>query len=290
MSAALSQLVRDWQLDPAIVFLLVLTVGAYLLALRRVRRWPARRTAAFLAGIATLALSLLSGLDALADRLQAAHMLQHLLLLAVAPPLLLAGAPLALALRALPTVPRHALARALAGRTARTLTHPVLALVLFSAVVAGTHVPGFYDAALRHPLVHALEHALYLWTALLLWLPVVDVVPRAHPLSPLTRMLLVLAAMPAMIAVGVWLSSAARVVYPPYAHPDAGYGTTPLADQRLAGMLMWIGGSAAGGALALWLGWRAAAQEEARQLARERAQDAAAAAGTVRAPIGGGAA
>ncbi|HEX4806355.1 MAG TPA: cytochrome c oxidase assembly protein, partial [Conexibacter sp.] len=214
----------------------------------------------------------------------------HLLLLAVAPPLLLAGAPLALALRALPAGPRHALARVLAGRAGRAVTHPVLALVLFSAVVAGTHVPAFYDAALRHPPLHALEHALYLSTALLLWLPVVAVVPRAHPLSPLTRMLLVLAAMPAMIAVGVWLSSAARIVYPPYAHPDAAYGTAPLADQRLAGMLMWIGGSAAGGALALWLGWRAAAREEERQLARERAQDAAAAARPARAPLGGGAA
>lgn len=290
MSAALSQVVRGWEPDPLLAALLALSAGAYLLAARRARRWPARRTAAWLAGLALLAVALQSGLDPLGETLLSAHMVQHLLLVAVVPPLLLAGAPLALALRTLAPAPRRGLARLLGGRAVRALTHPLLALALFAAVTVGTHVPAFYEAALREPPLHALEHALYLWSALVLWMPVLAVAPHGRrALSPLPRLLLVLAAMPAMIGVGVAIATAPGVVYAPYADAGAAaaFGTTPLGDQRLAGMLMWVAGSTVAGALALAIGWRAIEAEEARQVARERAADAAAAAATT--PRGGAA-
>nr|WP_246344993.1 cytochrome c oxidase assembly protein [Conexibacter arvalis] len=250
--------------------------GAYLAGVRRVRRWPATSTAAFLAGLALLGVALESGLHAVGERLLSVHMVQHLVLLVAVPPLLIAGRPQALALRALPPASRRALARLLGGRTARVATDPIVVLALLSVVLVATHLPAFYDAAVRSPLLHDAEHVLYLTAALLFWIPVLALPPQPRARSPLVRVLLVLASMPAMTAVGVALATASTVVYAPYADGAARYGTDALADQRLAGTIMWIGGSALMALLAVAIGWRAVLAEEQRQLVRERAGGASA--------------
>jgi len=269
-----SPLARDllsgWRADPGLLATVALCALAYLAGVRRARRWPAARTAAFLGGLALLAVALESGLHAVGERLLSVHMVQHLVLLVAVPPLLIAGRPQALALQTLPPTSRRALARLLSGRAARAATHPLTVLALLGAVLVGTHLPAFYDAAVRTPLVHDLEHVLSLTAALLFWIPVLALPPRPRARAPLVRVLLVLASMPAMAAVGVALANAATVVYAPYAETAAAYGTGALADQRLAGTIMWVGGSALMGLLAVALGWRAALAEEARQLARER--------------------
>jgi len=275
MSPLLGDLLGDWRLDPGLVATLLAAAGLYLAGARRARRWPAARTAAFLAGLLLLALALESGLHAVGERLLSVHMVQHLVLLVAVPPLLLAGAPQALALRTLPPAPRRALAGLLSGRAARIASHPVTVLAVLSVVVAGAHLPAVYDAAVRQPLLHDLEHVVFLAAALLFWIPVLAVPPAPHAPSPLVRLLLVIGSAPPMAAVGVALATAGSVVYPPYAGGAAAYGTTALADQRLAGTIMWVAGTAAMALIAVVLGWRAVLAEEARQVARERRGGAA---------------
>lgn len=268
MSGVAEHVLADWSADPGLLAALAIVTAAYLEGVRRARRWPAARTAAFLGGIAVLVVALQSGLHDVGDRLLAVHMVQHLVLILVAPPLLLAGAPFVLALRSLPPGGRRALARLLMGPVGRTLTRPSVVLAGVLVVLFGTHLPGFYDAALRHPAIHDLEHALYVGASLLLWIPVLAVEPLPHAPSPIVRILIVLAAMAPMVLIGVQLATAEHVVYAPYA---GAYGISALADQRAAGTIMWVFGSAIGAVLAVTMGWRGVRQEEARAVAREQA-------------------
>src|SRR4051794_10468846 len=105
----LDSVLTGWRLDPVVAAGLVIVAGLYLAGVRRARRWSSRRTAAFLAGLAVMAIALQSGLADGGEQLLSVHMLQHLLVVLVAPPLLLLGAPVALALRSLPRPQRQAL-------------------------------------------------------------------------------------------------------------------------------------------------------------------------------------
>ena len=136
-------------------------------------------------GVAIVLVALQSGLDAYDDRLLSAHMLQHVLLLMVAPPLLLLGSPVLLGLRALPPEQRPALAAVLAS--ARKLTRPAVCLAVFAAVIVGFHLPTLFDAAVRHPLVHAFEHAAFLTAGLLLWWPLTSGDPVRATASAASR-------------------------------------------------------------------------------------------------------
>jgi cytochrome c oxidase assembly factor CtaG len=226
------------------------------------------REAAFLAGgLAVLVVALLPPFDAVADRRLTVHMVQHLLIVFVAAPLIVAGAPVRLALRTLPRDGRDALVRLLHSRFARTLGHPVVAWSVFAAVMLGTHVPAFYDLALRVPAVHAGEHALYLWAALVFWAPLIAVDPVAHRLSSIGAVLYMLTAMVPMTLVGVWLLTAESVVYPHY----AAYGNA-LADQHSGGVVMWLAGGLLLIAATLICVWAAMLREERHARAREAYQ------------------
>jgi putative membrane protein len=225
--------------------------------LRRVARWPLARTLAFCGGLAAVAVALLSPLDGAAETRLSAHMAQHLLLGLVAPLLLVAGAPVRLALRALHGDARRTLARFLR----RLPLTPATGWLAFSAVMLGTHLTGLYELAVRDPLVHALEHAAYLLAGLLFWAPLVAADPLPHPPGPAARLAWLLAAMPPMGLVGAHLLTGG-VAYPSY---------PSLADQRTAAGLMWGGGSLLMAAAIVWIVFAALLQEEARQRRRETA-------------------
>jgi cytochrome c oxidase assembly factor CtaG len=137
--------------------------------------------------------------------------------------------------------------------------------VAFATVLAAVHVPGVYDLTLRSGPFHAVVHAALLWSALLLWLPLIaaDPVPR-RPGATATVAVLI-AAMGAMGAVGAAIAAQQHVLYAPYAQRTA----DALGDQRLAGGLMWTGGMVIVLPALLWLAWRALADEERRAAARE---------------------
>jgi len=269
---SLSRLAASWQLEPAIAVWALAAAVLYVLAARRTH-WKARRTASFLTGVAVVAVALQSGLDVYADELLSVHMVEHLALTMVAAPLLVAGAPVTLALRTLRGSSRRAVARALTGPVSSTLGRPTVGLAQFVAVTLLTHLTGFYELALRNQSVHALEHALYLASALLFWAPLVAADPIRHAPGWLGRTFCVLLAMPAMSLVGIVLEISGRVRYPAYLAPARAMGFSALADQHDAGAIMWVGGSVMGAMIVLGLAWAALAGEERRARAHEAHAD-----------------
>jgi putative copper resistance protein D len=268
-------LVSHWHVEWSLVAEAAAVLLLYLVAARRVRGgWPARRTLSFAGGVACVLVALQSGFAAYDDQLLSAHMVQHMLLLMLAPPLLLGGQPMLLTLRALPPGRRGALARGLAR--ARTYLGPVPCLVLFGAVVLLTHLPAFYDATLRHSALHEFEHGLYLFAGLLLWWHVLEVDPvPAHRLGGLGKLVYLVVAMAPMALVGSYLNRHATLVYPAYGPPAQALGASAVNDQAQAGAIMWVLGNTIMVAVGLWAAVAALVADERRQ----RARDARAAAG-----------
>jgi putative membrane protein len=261
---------RLW-FDPVPTVELALVASAYLWASTRPARWEVRRTVAFMAGLAAIAVAL-GPFDSVAESGLPGHMVQHLILIFVAPPLLLAGAPVRLTLAATPADTGRALARLSRSRLAWAMTRPGVALGGYAALILGTHVPGFYDAALAHPLLHAAEHVLYLIAGLLLWTPVLAPAPLPSRLSPLGRIFYLLFAMFPGAVVGLVLMTATESVYPAY-----GTAATAIHEQWQAGMVMWASGAALLGLAIVVIGWTALLAEERRQRVRD-AHDARASA------------
>ncbi len=262
-------LVSRWTLSPSVLVPAIASVALYGLGVRRVAgRWPTRRIASFAAGIASVIVALQSGIDAYDDQMLSVHMVQHMLLLLVAPPLLLGGRPVVLALRSLSPGPRSRLARVM--DSARGGTGPVPALALFGAVVVLTHLPSFYDATLHHPALHYAEHALYLVSGLLVWSPLLDADPAPrHRLNGLGKLVYLIVAMLPMAIVGAYLNRHATLVYAPYGPPARALGISVVDDQAQAGAIMWVVGNSIMVAVGLWSALVAMLTEERRQLARE---------------------
>ena len=225
------------------------------------------RSAAFGAAVGLTAVALISPLDALSEQLMSAHMTQHVLLTLVVAPLLVLSAPLQIMAWGLPPLLRRRIGR-WQGRVRRVLGHPALpgvGLAVFTVVFTAWHVPALYDVALISEPVHALEHTTMVASALALWAPIIR--PRRTPAGAGVLLLFF-----SLIASGIL---AALLVFSPtpwYAHTATGeWGLTRLADQQLAGAVMWVLGGTiyvVAGALVLmhWL------HTDARVIARrERA-------------------
>ena len=235
-------MLTNWPLDPVVISGLLLAGIAYVRADRRVRgdrRGHPLRRRSFLAGLAVVFIALQSPIDTRAANSFAVHMLQHLLLTMVAAPLLVLGASVTLGLQATTPQRRRRLVSALHSRPVRVLSSPIVAWSLFVLVLWGTHLTAVYELTLRSPGVHALEHLLYMATAVLFWIPVVGLDPSPAELSHPARILYLFLAMPAMAFLGLILFSADHVLYPTYAAIEG--VTRALAEQRIAGALMWTG-------------------------------------------------
>lgn len=280
MSAAavpspLSLLFEHWTPAWEVLAAAAAALGLYATGLRRLRRshahrpWPTARTLSFAGGVLVVVVALQSGVDDYDDRLLSVHMVQHLLLLLLAPLLLLLGQPVILALRTLAPSRRARLLRLLAKT--RPLGHPAIALAVFSLALIAIHVPPVFDAAVRHPLVHIGEHALLIALGLLYWWPLLgaDPSPRFR-LGGLGRVLYLLASMPPMALIGAYLNRATTVVYPPYAAAARVLGISAVNDQQQAGAIMWVAGSSFMIAAGIWLAMAAMIEDERRLARRER--------------------
>ncbi len=237
----------SWSLDPALWLALLAAACWYGWGVMRLwrragvgrglKRW---RAACWYAGLAVLLVALLSPLDTLAELLFSAHMFQHLLLLLVAPPLLVLGLPGYVLLWALPLGWRRGLGRWWKGASLRgvwrVLSHPLTSWLLYTMVLWLWHVPSFYGAALAHPLLHALEHLSFLAAAGLFWWTVLS--PWQHRLGHGGAVLYLFATSLQSSTLGALITLAPTVIYPD--HAQALGWLTPLADQQLAGLLMWV--------------------------------------------------
>lgn len=210
------------------------------------------RTAAFVLGLIAILVAVDSPIDSLANRLFVAHMLQHVLLISVAPPLLVLAAPWTRMWQPLPLRFRRTVARAVVvspraqwlRRSAHAIAHPLCAWTLASATLVVWHVPALYDLTLRSDAVHQIEHSLFFCTGLLFWGAVLDSPPFRARLGYVHRAAFVTAGMLVGWLLAVVLAFARAPLYAVYAAQPHG-GLSALADQRLAAGVMWVPGSLA---------------------------------------------
>ena len=259
-----------WNLDPVLLGGFLLAAWAYRRGRtsgprRPVDSWRAR---CFTVALVALGLALLSPLDALSNALASAHMVQHLLLLLVAAPLLALSAPSSAILRGSPLAVRRASGRwrrrlGLTHGNLGGLRHPAAVWLLSVGVIWFWHAAAPYDATLDNQLLHVLEHASFLVTAVLFWQVVVGVRGAARVSGGL-GVLLVFAMAMQSVFLSVLLTFARTPWYSGYAATTAPWGLDPLTDQRLAGVIMWIpaGGIYLVVALALLVTWIRATEHE----------------------------
>ena len=267
-----------WAFEPVTMALLAISGWMYARGLTRL--WHAagrgrgvreRDALAFATGWLVLALGLLSPLHALGESLFSAHMAQHELLMTVAAPLLVMGTPLIPFLWALPPRWRRitgqwTTAKSFAGAW-RALTHPATAFVLHAAAIWVWHLPPFYDATLTSEPLHAAQHASFVVTALLFWWVVLRPSPARG--GTLAALGLLFATFMHTGALGAVLTLSSRVLYPAYAGTTAVWGLTPIEDQQVGGLLMWVPGGTAYIIAALALVVRLFRESEHRVARRE---------------------
>jgi putative membrane protein len=270
----------SWALEPFTVAAILAAGSLYGIGLVRAVRSGTQvrlvRRVAWFAGLGVLAVALVSPIDVYADVSFSIHMVQHLLLTLVAPPLLALGAPVTLALRAMSARAARGLARVLRSAPVRVLTSPVVAWSLFVGTPWALHYSPLFDLALRSTFWHAVEHGLWVGAALVFWWPVVGVDPTPHPWRYPTRLLALFLAMPPMSFLAIAIFTATEPLYPTYATSPEPWGPQALADQREAAALMWVVGTLAmvAAMLAVAAAWKG--DDEARQRRLEARIDAGA--------------
>jgi putative copper resistance protein D len=238
-----------WSLDPLPWAGVLAAAGAYLVAVRRVNgarprvpipRW---RVGAWLAGLAAIVIALVSSVDVYATDLLTVHMVQHLLLAMVAPPLLALGAPVTLLLRVSSPQARHELILpVLHSRLVRVVASPLVAWPLFAITMWLAHFSPLYNAALENPTIHIAEHVLLIATGVLFWWPVVAADPIPQRMRYGWRLAYVVLQMPLNAAVGLAIYFAPTVLYPHYATIARSWGPNALVDQQIGGAFMWGAG------------------------------------------------
>lgn len=251
------ELWSTWHAEPLVLVGLVLLVGLYLRGRGRDATW---RRWCFAGGITALAVALLSPLDALAGALASAHMVQHLLLTLVAAPLLAVAAPGGALLRGAPPVVRLRVSRwrrtlRMTGSVTHLLRRPVVAWGAAVVTLWLWHAEVLYDAALSRPFVHALQHTSFLLTAVLFWR--VAVGTRAVRAYPGLAVLLLFMTTVQNALLALLLTFADTPWYGGYATTTLPWGLEQLADQHLAGAIMWVpaGFIYLGAALTVLAGW-----------------------------------
>jgi putative membrane protein len=225
-----------WSIHPSTVIGIAALGAVYLWASQRAERQPTTAQKLFFAsGLLVLFASLNGPLHDLSDDyLFSAHMVQHLLLTFAVPPLLLAGTP-AWMLR--PIVSRRGIAS-----VARFLTRPAICFVVFNLAIAGWHLPIFYNAAMAHHGLHILEHLIFMAAAVLMWWPLLSQLPELPRLAYPGQMLYSFLMSIPMSIVAVYIAMADHVLYPAYSAAPRVLSLSPLEDQLLGALIMWIPG------------------------------------------------
>ena len=241
---ALGGALSSWQWEPTVLLGLVGAILGYgLLAWRLWRfsgRFDGRAAAAWALGLLAVLVALQSPLDAVAgERLLSAHMLQHGLLMSVAPPLLLLGLYPRLVVPFTRPVVRPLLRNRRTHALLRVASMPALALGVWLVVLYAWHVPALYELALRNESVHVVEHLFFVNVGLLFWLPVIQPVPALVRMNPPAKLAYLAAGQ-----VGTACLAAALIwgplLYPFYDASRALWGLSAAADQRIAGLTMMV--------------------------------------------------
>jgi putative copper resistance protein D len=242
------QVLGRWEFAPVVTVLAAALAVLYLAGAWRVARrhparpWPWWRTGMFLGGLAVVVLATESGIAAYDEVLLWDHMIQHLMLIMVAPAMLVTGQPVTLLLHASRN-PLHTWAkRAVRSRVVTWLTWPPVGVIAYTVTVIGTHLTRMLGLVITNPALHAAEHALYLAVGYLFFLPLLGREPVRWRISYPVRLLVLFLTMPVDTFTGLALGYSAT--------PPAGLGPRPawapsaLSDLHSAGAVMWVGGDA----------------------------------------------
>lgn len=238
----------SWPLVPLVG--LSVTLVLYLRGWRAAHRTrphqlPPWRAAAFLAGIAALWIALASPIDALDDYLLAAHMLQHFILMSIAPPLIVLGAPTVPMLRGLPRPLIRLLSRPVFRARwfhalTRLLTHPAAAWLLMNVAYLTWHIPAMFELTFQSERIHDFEHLCFFLTSLAFWWVVLQPWPSRGRWPRWTMIPYLLSADIVNTMLSATLCFAGKVLYPSYAQVERICSLTPLRDQVAAGAEMWV--------------------------------------------------
>lgn len=247
-----SALITDWDIPWAVTLALIITAAIYIrgwISIRRTRpaQFPAWRLGAFLAGILATFVAVASPLDTFAESLLFMHMAQHYVLMMIAPPLIVLGAPIVPMLRGLPRPVIRALRPLFTTRilhhAGRFLTRPRVAWLAMNAAYIGWHIPRAYEFALASENWHNCEHACFFFTSLLFWWPVIAPWPYRQNWNRWILLPYLLLADFVNTGVSALLCFSGRLLYPSYGAIPRPFGLSALNDQVAAGAFMWVLGS-----------------------------------------------
>jgi putative membrane protein len=262
----------SWTLSPGVLIGAAIVAGAYLRRWRQVRvsasarratEAPVWRLCCFMTSMALATLALVSPIDALADQLFFAHMIQHMLLLDVVPVLAILGLTKVI-LRPVTRVV-HDL-----ERRAGALAHPAFAVFLYVGVIWAWHVPSAYDLAVRHPLIHVLEHVTFVVAGSLYWWHLLSPIRARLRLDGMGPVIYMASTKLFVGALGMGLAFAPSALYPYYVHHARVWGISATDDQSIAGLIMAVEQSLVMGAALVALFVRALGESERAQQRRER--------------------
>jgi putative membrane protein len=226
--------------------LLVVYVHGWWVARRtRALELPRWRAACFVGGVVSLWIAVASPIDALDDYLLTAHMLQHFILMSVAPPLMVLGAPTVPLLRGLPRWFIRLLSRPVFRArwfhaVCRTVTHPVFAWVAMNVAYLGWHVPAMFELTFASERIHDFEHLCFLLTSIAFWWVVVAPWPTEARWPRWAMIPYLLSADVLNTVLSATLAFSGRVLYPTYAEAERITSLTALKDQAAAGAEMWV--------------------------------------------------
>jgi cytochrome c oxidase assembly factor CtaG/putative copper export protein len=283
----LARVLIDWRFDLIFGTAAIVMAVVYLAGVRRLRRrgdaWPMGRTVAWLLGCAALLFATSSGLGRYMPAMFSMHMVAHMLLSMLVPILLVLGAPMTLALRALPTAgrgeppgPREWLLAALHSRVSRFLTHPIVATAVFVAGFYGLYFGGIFDAAVSNHAAHVLMNVHFLLSGYLFYWVVIGIDPTPRQIPQLGKVAMVFASLPLHAFFGVVLMGMQTVLGETfYRSLQLSWHDDLLGDQRLGGGIAWAAGEVplVVVMIALLIQWRRSDQRTARRLDRAADRD-----------------
>ncbi|KOG88875.1 cytochrome c oxidase assembly protein [Streptomyces varsoviensis] len=212
---------------------------------RRGDEWPVGRTVSYVIGVLTVALVMCTKLNDYGMVMFSVHMVQHMVISMLSPILILLGAPVTLALRALPTAargrkgPREWLVALLHSRYMRIITHPVFTIPIFIASLYGLYFTPIFDFLMGSRVGHIAMMVHFLAVGLVFFWPIMGVDPGPHRPGYVMRMLELFAGMPFHAFFGIALMMASQPMIGTYMHPAASLGVDPLSDQMAAGGIAW---------------------------------------------------
>lgn len=239
----MTRILTTWDIDPSIPIGCGLLLAAWFIA----HRSDLSRGGFFVAGVAVMFVALTSPIDTLGDTyLFSAHMLQHMILILIVPPLLILGLS--------PRFVRAVVGVPALGAIERVARRPLVAWLPAMLVLWLWHWPRLFDAALANEDIHIVEHLCFMVTATIFWWPILCPI-ESSLMPPLPGVLYLFAGMLATSLLGIAITFAPVGLYPPYLHPPDplgilallrdSWGLTPDIDQELGGLLMWVPGGLA---------------------------------------------